>query len=94
MHIGTATIGYVVDKYIKIFSRLNEESELGIYTDCAYSIIGVKTAITTTPRKAMSIYSLKFLSFFEYSYIFVFKSLAFSGVSIFEISKNSYNHYD
>lgn len=94
MHISTTTIGNVVDKYIKIFSQLNEESELGIYTDCAYSIIGVKTAITTTPRKAMSIYSLKFLSFFEYSYILIFKSLAFSGVSIFEISKNSYNHYD
>lgn len=32
MNIGTATIGSVVDKYIKIFFQLNEESELGIYT--------------------------------------------------------------
>ena len=30
MHIGTATIGNVVEKYIKIFFQLNEESELGI----------------------------------------------------------------
>ena len=28
MNIGTATIGSVVDKYIKIFFQLNEESEL------------------------------------------------------------------
>lgn len=28
MYIDTATIGNVVDKYIKIFFQLNEESEL------------------------------------------------------------------